>query len=163
MVPSHESLLPRSQYLNRVCDVHWPAERTRAREKLEVVERWPGSPKGWDLARVSAPVVVSREKPAREKTIQALEILAPPQAAEYVLTGEKNGDRIRLQSTLDESEPVHWYLDDRYIGTSRPDKFVQLDLRPGRHKLVCMSENGATRRVSFRVVRPAESLSFQTR
>ena len=47
-VTKHVSL-PREQYLNRICDMHYPGEgNTR-------VERWPGAAKGWDLAKIQTP------------------------------------------------------------------------------------------------------------
>ena len=187
-------LLPRGQLLNRICDVHWPARTgdaaTTAGEAAAtggeatatggeaaatagIIERWPGTARNWDLAKVAAPFVrasgTAGSAQAGEKTpagksaatlVQAFEILCPSRAAEYVLTGEPNGDRIRLRTTLDEHGPVHWYLDDLYIGSSSPEKGVHLDLKAGRHKLVCMTPDGLTKQVEFDVVRPSGSSSL---
>ena len=163
--------------------MHWPAKTgdaaTTAAEAAAtagIIERWPGTARNWDLAKVAAPFVrasgAAASAPAGEKTpagkpaatlVQALEILCPSQAAEYVLTGEPNGDRIRLRTTLDEHGLIHWYLDDLYIGSSSPEKGVHLNLKAGRHKLVCMTPEGLTKQVEFDVVRPeSSSLDFKS-
>jgi len=52
---------------------------------------------------------------------------------------------------------VHWYLNGRFLATSQPNQPVLLDLKPGRHKLVCMTPQGATAQVRYQVSEPAMS------
>jgi penicillin-binding protein 1C len=174
---AREELLPRGQYLNRVCDVHYPlkaheladaleassatASHERGRAAAFTLERWPGAAHGWDLAKI-----VSAKRPAggggeRTARIEGLRIVSPADRAEYVLTGELQGDRIRLKSSVDERTAVHWYIDDRYVGASGPDQALLLDLEPGEHKAVCMTPEGSTDQVKFQVVPPGEQVRFK--
>jgi penicillin-binding protein 1C len=152
--------LPQGEYLNRVCDMHWPAGEAPDASAATVVERWPGSAKHWDLARIDAPVVVAapgavgRQPRPSDGSVTALQIVNPPHAARFVLTGEAGGDRIRLRSSIDAQQPVHWYCNDRFVATSNPGRPVMLDLTIGHHKLVCMTSEGLTAQVRFQVTEP---------
>ena len=84
----------------------------------------------------------------------ALKILNPAQRAEFLLTGEPNGDRLRLETSLDRRTPLHWYLNDAYLGQSAPDRPLQLRLTAGHHTLACVAADGATARVEFQAVEP---------
>lgn len=151
-----EVLLPRAQFLHRRCTIHWPDTDGEG-----IVERWPGKTKGWDLAAVSATVPAQRktDRPV-EVRVDALRILSPANRGEYVLTGEANGDVLSLKSSLDAKSPLHWYLDDRYLGKSKPDNPLQLALDLGEHNLTCMATDGAVDSISFTVVRPANGIVF---
>jgi len=154
-------LLPRNAYLNRRCDVHYPLD-----ESGTVGERWPGTARRWDLARIeSAPgdraalvptrdTHVNGKPPVRAISRTALRILAPADQAEYILTREKNGDRIRLACSENAEAGVHWYLDGEYLGQSRPGRPLYLDLTAGEHRAACMSEGGAVDTAVFRVLTP---------
>ncbi len=154
---TREESVPRGQLLNRICDVHYPAPGREG----EVIERWPGAAKGWDLAKVAAPRV------AREGTVEAqaarrqgLRIHEPADKGEYILTGETEGDRIRLSSSLDAESALYWYLDDRYLGASNPEAPLTLALSPGRHVVACMTPNGAMDRAIFNVAEPRAGLKI---
>ncbi len=150
---TRQEAFPKGQYLNRVCDMHYPAPGSEHEAMPRVVERWPGSAKGWDLARIDA----GRDAPREE----ALRILSPAHEGEYVLTGEAGGDRIRLRSSRDEAAPIHWYMDELFLGTSEPRRPIYVDLTPGRHVLACMDAAGALARVEFEVVAPEGSVRFK--
>jgi penicillin-binding protein 1C len=154
-------LLPRSQYKHRICDVHYPVLTARGKDgsaPVQVLERWPGTARGWDLARISAPFqrrkLAGREPTHRRK---ALQIIAPADKAAYVLTSEANGDRLTLHASLDQDVSLHWYLDDRYAGKSQPEQRLTMPLESGRHTLACMAEDGAVDLVSFDVLSPSRS------
>ncbi len=148
------ALIARKQLLHRICDVHWP-EPGRPGNSNAVVERWPGSSRYWDLADVKAPVIRALQAPpelAAPVSRKTLEILAPPAASEYILTGEKRADRIRLRSSRDAETTVHWYLDDQYLGAAQQGKPLYLNLTEGPHTLACMTDGGEVRQVQFKVL-----------
>lgn len=142
---THSARFPAGQFLNRRCDVHYPGKDN------DIVERWPGSAKGWDLASVQAPRTKQAESATRR---EALRILTPPDKAEFVLTGEPNGDVLRLQSSLDAEGALHWYLDSQYLGASSQEKPVVAKLALGEHTLACMTSYGTTDTVTFTVSEP---------
>ncbi|HOE11187.1 MAG TPA: penicillin-binding protein 1C [bacterium] len=141
--------LPRTQYLHRTCKMHQPMS---GKEGVKIVERRPASPSQWDLAAVQIPVRLHSCVPVYARQID-LEILEPSDGAEYVLTGEPDGDRIRLRASV-ENSPLHWYLDDQYIGDTGPDRGMYIDLQAGAHRLTCMSLEGETETVHFVVSLP---------
>ncbi|MDP8244402.1 MAG: penicillin-binding protein 1C [Candidatus Hinthialibacter antarcticus] len=138
---------PREQYLNRLCDMHYPGEPG------QIVEHWPGSPHGWDLASISSPVVPELAA-TRSDRREDLRILEPAAGAEYVFTGEDNGDRIRLRTSVDAQTNLDWYLNDRYLGRSAPQRPMLLSLTDGEHRLACMSADGIVQSVIFTVSVP---------
>jgi penicillin-binding protein 1C len=144
--------LPRVQYLNRVCDMHYPGVGA------EIVQRWPGTAKNWDLAKIQTPRLASGAK--RPERAEDLKITTPPDQSEFVLTGETNGDRVKLQASLDAQMALHWYVDERYLGASTPEKPVYLDLTPGKHKLACMTDAGSCQTATFAVMLPRASNFF---
>ena len=153
-------MVPRALYLNRRCDVHWPQA---GGEPPQVAERWPGSARQWDLAKVEAPVIVDPSGGAQTQVaaIRTLQIEQPAPNAQYVLTGAAEGDRLRLRSSLDRSLAIHWFLDDRYLGQGEPQRPCYLDLAPGDHKLVAVAEPGQTATARFRVTQPMGFVNFE--
>ncbi len=138
-----EESLPRDQYVNRICDVHCPSG-----------ERWPGSPKAWNLAKVNAPVPTDPNSTQTQVRKAGLLIREPANLGEYVLTGEPEGDRIRLKTSLDAETTLNWFLDDAFLGASSPEKPLLMDLKPGSHTLACMTSDGALDKISFDVTEP---------
>ena len=112
------------------------------------------------LGPPGAPVAprLAATAPAR---VRNLKILTPVSAAQYVLTGEEQGDRLRPRTSLDAASPIHWYLDDRFVGTARPDAPVTIPLRAGAHRLACMTPDGAEDRVEFVVLATPGGVGFQ--
>lgn len=143
-----EELFPCDQLLHRICDVHYPLEE-------QIAERWPGSADSWDTARVTSAMAAVPNRDAF-KTVQqsALRILEPAHLAQYILTGEQNGDRIRLKSSKDETDYINWYLDERHLGSATPQSPLFLDLTPGRHTLACLTASGAVDSVTIEVLQP---------
>lgn len=161
---TREVFLPRNQYTHRTCDVHCPVSAPPGRigRDVQIVERWPGNARAWDLAAISQTVAPDHhDATAGAVRLEALRILAPTAGAEYIYTGEPRGDRLRLRSSLDEQSQIHWYMDDRFIGTAMPEKPLLVDLVPGRHQLTCMTPTGVTDRIGFRVSHPPTSIPFK--
>lgn len=151
-------ILPRDQYLHRRCDMHYPNPSQQG-----IVERWPGSARTWDLAHITNPVTVEPLKegaPVEEKVV--LHIKSPANKAHYILTGETGGDRIRLDASLEGNTTLHWYLDDRYLGTSSNETPLYLHLAAGEHKVSCMTPNGVTDVVNFEVTPPDAGTPLKT-
>lgn len=145
---TREETFPRGQYLNRVCDMHHPAPGSRG----AVIERRPGSAKGWDLANIRGTAAGKRR--------QNLRILEPANRAEYVLTGEDGGDRIRMRTSLDGEAVLYWYTDDLYLGASAPGNPLALSLTPGSHTLACVTADGTLDCVTFEVAHPGPTVRF---
>ncbi len=155
-----ETLLPRDQFLNRVCDVHYPTKDPTG--GFKTVERWPGTAKGWDLAHVQfAELHTNNNSPAAR--VSATKILEPSNRAEFVLTREPQGDRIRLKTSTDAETPIYWYLNDQYLGISTPSTPLYLQLEPGQHRLTCMNPRGETDTTEFTVSLPQDQPDFRTR
>lgn len=140
-----------SQFLHRRCAMHRPGPEGA------VLELWPGRAHGWDLAHESAMGAQGAGAAAGgavEMARRELRILEPVDNGAYVLTGERRGDRIRLGSTRDRHETVHWYLNGRYLGAGQPGQPLLLDLEPGRHTIACMTAGGQTDTSQFEVAHP---------
>jgi membrane carboxypeptidase/penicillin-binding protein PbpC len=112
------------------------------------LERWPGAARGWNLAKIDASAERSSEV---ARSVEALRILQPADQSEFLLTGEANGDRIRLRASLEERNALHWYANDRYLGQSQPGEPFLYDLTAGAHKLTCLAPGGAHRSVHIQV------------
>jgi membrane carboxypeptidase/penicillin-binding protein PbpC len=126
----------------------------------KIVERWPGDARGWDLADVRDPHVVDPASPeARPERHDTLAIQHPTEGAVYVLTGEPTGDRIRLRASIERLGTLHWYLDDRYLGGSKPEAPVYVNLSLGNHKVTCLAPDGMLDTVRFEVVSPRDNRS----
>ena len=152
---TEQVLLPSSLYLHRRCAVH----AARA-DGPGVSERWPGSTRNWDLAKIDAPLapVVPLENSGIPTPItknELLAILSPAPGAEFLLTGGERGDRVKLIASRSATEPMHWYLDDQYLGCSRPDAPLLMPLSLGNHRLACMTNSGETASLHFEVIAPS--------
>ncbi len=146
--PHAESvLLPRGPFLDRICEVHWPAPAGG------VVERWPASARGWDLAAVGQPPP-NQPPPDPDRAGRPFEIIMPAYGGRYLLTGEPGGDRLRLESSLDQQGPVHWFQNDRYLGASQPGRPLMLELTAGSHRLVCVAPTAERAVSEFHVDHP---------
>jgi len=146
-----QASLPATLYLHRRCAVH-----TARADGPGVAERWPGSTRNWDLAKVEAPLMPaappdSATHPASESRNELLAILSPAPGAEFLLTGGERGDRVKLVASRSATEPMHWYLDDQYLGCSRPDAPLVMPLALGNHRLACMTNRGETASLHFEV------------
>lgn len=143
---TRDARLPRSAHLTRRCDVH----RT-ASTRDGTIQQWPATASHWNLAKVGNPIPVD----APDGLVRtALRIANPVNAAEYILTGKPGADRIRLKSSLDYEQPVHWYCDGRYLGASYTTEPVFWNLEPGKHEIACMVSNGTTDSVRITVHSP---------
>jgi penicillin-binding protein 1C len=148
---TRDDLVPAGQYLHRVCDVHRPI-----RGGDGVAEWWPGAARGWDLAKVGDSGHVAES--ARRANLRIQE---PVNEAEYVLTGEPQGDRLRLRASVDAEKSLYWYINDRFFGESSPETPLLLELSAGEHTLACMAADGSLDRVKFKVSEPRAGLAFK--
>lgn len=139
---------PGSMYLNRRCEVH----RMAAAED-RVLQQWPSGALDWNLAAIHNPIPLNAADGAVEAV---LNITNPADSAEFVLTGKAGGDYLRLRSSLDQDQAVHWYMDGRYLGMSYTETPVFLTLEPGEHVIACMVETGATDSVQISVHAPGK-------
>ena len=150
---TEDAWIPANQYLHRRCAVHQPGPEGK------VTQSWPADARHWDLAAVPrrantlADDAQERGSEGREgMSDRALAVICPADNSEYVLTGESNGDRIQLSSSLDRAgSATHWYLDDRYVGSASPDSPLYLGLTAGTHRITCMSSQGDTAQAKFTV------------
>jgi len=157
---------PRNQFLNRVCDMHYPARSGSgiAGRDGGVIERWPATARGWNLARIPAAAMVAtaaRTNDAKGRSVRSFRILCPADKAEYVISGEPNADRIRLRASLNDHAPLHWYADGIFLGTSAPDSPLLWDLSPGAHRVTCMTLEGSVDQVSCTVALPDTAPHFR--
>ncbi|MFM1918743.1 MAG: penicillin-binding protein [Candidatus Hydrogenedentota bacterium] len=143
---SESALLPAGQFLNRRCDMHHPGGLTR----------WPADARRWDLARISNAVETASADADAAPMRRALRITAPAEGAQYVLTGESNGDRILLRGSIDDDAPLAWYHNGRFLGESSSSQPLYLQLSPGPHKLTVMAQAGLSDTVQFNVALPGD-------
>ena len=143
---------PANQYLHRRCAVHQPGAGGK------VAQSWPADARHWDLAAVPHRAAVEKEdtgSPDGEESANAskvLSITSPADNSEFVLTGEPNGDKIQLSSSLDsKGSTTQWYLNDRYVGASTAAQHLYLSLTAGTHRITCMDPQGNTAEAKFTV------------
>lgn len=139
--------LPVNQYLHRRCAVH------QAGADGKVEQSWPADARHWDLAAVPRRAAVTAAGSEEEESVKAnkaLAITSPADNSAYVLTGEPNGDKVQLSSSLDSTgSTTQWYLNDRYIGASTAAQPLYLTLTAGKHRLTCMDPQGNTAEARF--------------
>jgi penicillin-binding protein 1C len=141
---------PANQYLHRRCAVHQPGADGK------VAQSWPADARHWDLAAVPRSIAGRSASAAGEESDgaqKALAITSPANNSEFVLTGESNGDKIQLSSSLDSTGgAVQWYLNDRYVGASTSAAPLYLALAAGTHRVSCMDTRGNTAEAKFTVL-----------
>ncbi len=145
--------LPREQFLLRTCDVHHPSPNHNDAHPY-IVERWPGSAIKWNLASVDMGAASRSSAAGSPERRDRLRILTPANESVYVLTGETNGDQIKLQASIECKTALYWYQDRRYLGQSFPDQSIPLRLELGTHRITCMDSSGALDSVVMQVVKP---------
>ncbi len=83
-----------------------------------------------------------------------IEIMYPQPDVTVVTTrsvdGREQGVVVRAAHT-DPSAVLYWHLDDEFVGQTRGEHDIQLFPSQGRHVLVAMDQNGASRAVLFTV------------
>lgn len=137
--------LPKGQFLHRKCGIHHFSE-----DGATLLTRWPAAARHWDLAALTAP----QPGEAGPREGRALRIVTPSDAAQYVLTGQPDGDRLLLRSSAPEGVAVHWYADGEYLGLADTSRAIAYDLTPGAHRVLCIDAEGARDEVHFEVLTP---------
>lgn len=143
---TESALLPSGQFLNRRCDMHHPGGLTR----------WPADARRWNLARINNAVETASDVEDSAPVRRALRITAPAEGAQYVLTGESNGDRILLRGSIEEEATLAWYHNGRFLGESSKGQPLYLQLSPGPHRLTVMAHAGLSDTIQFNVALPGE-------
>lgn len=143
--------LATGMWLHRHCTLH-PISQAG----IVVAAARPSDATRWDLAALSAS---PEEVPGIER--RALAITVPARGAEYVLSGVAGGDQLRLATSRGESGKYHWYVDDRYAGSSGPDTPLYWTLVLGEHRVTCVASDGSTDTVAFKVLRPEGALPIR--
>ena len=91
---------------------------------------------------------------AASETSSPIEIIYPQPGVTIVTTrsleGREQGVVVRAAHT-DPSAVLFWHLDDEFAGQTRGEHDLLLHPQPGRHLLVVMDSNGASRAVYFTV------------
>ena len=130
--------IAKHQFLNRRCAVHARPGKSH----------WPADARRWDLSRIEG-----REEAAADGDDpgRVLKMTSPVAGSVYRLSGGRDGDRIRLETSVSETAAVFWYCDDRFLGVSRPDTPMWLDLEVGEHRVSCLGPNGEMDAVEIRV------------
>lgn len=150
-----QTSIPNYQYLNRKCSIHFPAANQSLSTVQKVQEYIPASPFHFDLSKVERKTDYHTKN--GQNTVVSLmnkpfEIQHPAPYSEFVLTHERNSDRIQLKTSRDHQSKLFWYLNDRYLGESQPNELFTLQLTPGNHQLSCMTEYGISDQVTFKVM-----------
>lgn len=146
--------IPNYLYLNRKCSIHFPSASQSVSTVQKVQEYIPASPFHFDLSKVERKTdfhSIQDTISAAFQTTKPFEIQHPAPHSEYVLTHERNSDRIQLKTSRDHQSKLFWYLNDRYLGQSQPNEPLSLQLTSGNHQLSCMTEQGVSDQVTFRV------------
>ncbi len=138
---------PANQYLHRRCAVHQPGPEGK------VMQSWPADARHWDLAAVPRRGDSQNGGEGEPGSAnRALAITSPADNSEFVLTGESNGDKIQLCSSVDSTgSNTQWYLDDRFVGPSNSTQPLYLSLTAGVHRVTCMDPHGNTAEAKFTV------------
>jgi penicillin-binding protein 1C len=76
-------------------------------------------------------------------------VILPLPGAEVILDGENPGLPLKSEGTVG---LVHWYLDDRFVGTAEGWEAPTVAPGPGRHKVSLMDSRNMTARSEFTVV-----------
>ncbi|HAL91470.1 MAG TPA: penicillin-binding protein 1C [Verrucomicrobia bacterium] len=129
---------------------------------------------GWAIAKVSrhevcpvhrggpedawpAPVasfLARRAAPAPEEPAEAVRILAPARGSAFRWMPDLDVDaqRLALEAASDRAgEAIHWFVDDRLVGKSRPGEKLFWPLERGTHQIVCSTARGLSDRVEIAV------------
>lgn len=146
-------LLSETFWRHRRCTLH-----PTSQADVAMLGERPAGPARWDLAALAA-----RRDPGGGGSAapRALGITVPANGAEYVMSGVDGGDRLRLTTSLGESESLYWYVDDHYLGQSGPVSPAYWTLAPGEHRVTCVAPDGATATVRFTAVRPSAGIAVQ--
>ena len=95
-----------------------------------------------------------RAAPAPDEPAEAVRILAPARGSTYRrMAGlDVDAQRLALEAASDRAgETIHWFVDDRSVGKSRPGQPLFWPLERGTHQIVCSTARGLSDRVEIAV------------
>ncbi len=91
----------------------------------------------------------------RSADSHAIDIIFPEQGAVLYLPRGFSGERERFifsAATTSETEALYWYVDARYVGTTRPPEHkLAIGIESGLHRLTLTDSRGNRREVTFSV------------
>ena len=111
-----------------------------------------GPEDAWPAAVAS--FLARRAAPAPEEPAEAVRILAPARGSTYRrLAGlETDAQRLALEAASDRAgETIHWFVDDRPVGRTRPGEKLFWPLARGDHQIACGTARGLGDRVQIAV------------
>ena len=91
----------------------------------------------------------------RDETIKAFEIVYPEWDSHVVIPVELDGTRGKLIMEVAHRDPtrrVFWHLDEQYLGETRDQHQLAVDIVPGIHLLSVVDQEGNREQVRFEVL-----------
>ena len=128
----------------------WAIAQVSRREICPVHRAGPED--AWPAAVAS--FLARRAAPAPEEAAEAVRILAPARGSSYRwMAGlETDAQRLALEAASDRAgEAIHWFVDDRSVGTARAGQPLFWPLERGTHQIVCSTARGLSDRVQIAV------------
>ncbi len=128
----------------------WAIARTTRREICPVHRAGPED--AWPAAVAS--FLARRAAPAPDEPAASVRILAPARGSTYRwLPGlEADAQRLALEAASDRAgETIHWFVDDRPVGRTRPGEKLFWPLARGDHQIACGTARGLGDRVQIAV------------
>jgi len=120
----------------------WAIARVSRRELCPVHRAGPAAVWPAEVASFLARRAVA----APEEPAEAVRILSPARGSVYrrLPVGEADAQRLALEAASDRAgETIHWFVDDRSVGQSRPGEKLFWPLARGRHQIACSTARGA--------------------
>ncbi len=139
-------VLPKGMWTNRTCTLH-----VQSQTGLNVVASRPVQATEWDLSTVEARTVSPSGGSVGATMVR---INSPPAGSAYVLSGVPQGDRIPLSVHGALSEPLHWFMDGRYLGKVDGGERLDWPLMPGEHTVTVQLVGGGSDSSTFTVLLP---------
>lgn len=125
----------------------WSIARVSRREPCPVHRH--GADAAWPAAVAS--FLNRRAAPAGEAPSSDLRILSPARGSTYRRLPEAaDWQQLALKAASGQpGETLHWFVNDRPAGRSRPGESLFWPLKPGNHQIVCASARGLSDRVQI--------------
>lgn len=128
----------------------WAIARVSRREPCPVHRA--GAEAVWPVEVAS--FLARRAVSAPDEPAEAVRILSPARGSVYrrMPPGAADAQRLALEAASDRAgETIHWFVDDRAVGQSRPGEKLFWPLERGRHQIVCSTARGVGDQVQIAV------------
>jgi len=141
--PWHKTQFVDDEELFQVCSLCWRPGHYHQEKRLvlsaDVIQYLRNSGKTVNL------VLPHNPKCPAQHGLNSLKIIYPTQSAHLWVPRDYDGTYqkvIARAAHLDKQAKVYWYLDGRYLGITRGKNEKALDLRFGKHQLLCIDDQG---------------------